>query len=165
MDATLEAEKKKIYPVKEERHRLLWDNLATWYNFRELQNFFADNGIAVVGSTYLDAWRKELDTSSYDALLESMALSYTTIYTNMTVPERVSLYIKMVNKLKADGILFHKNLSCHTYSLRVEEIAKTLEDHFGNEFRTVVFEGCQGIEGRFQKHVFETAVNVHFIER
>jgi hypothetical protein len=94
-----------------------------------------------------------------------MALSYTTIYTNMTVPQRINLYIEMVNKLKADGILFHKNLSCHTFSLRVEEIAKRLEEHFGNEFRTVVFEGCQGIEGRFQKHVFETAVNVHFIER
>ena len=165
MEATLEAEKQKIYPVKEERHRLLWDNLATWYNFRELQNFFADNDIAVVGSTYLDAWRKELDTSSYDTLLESMAVTYSTMYTNMTVPERINLYIEMVDKLGVDGILFHKNLSCHTFSLRVEEIAKTLEEHFGNEFRTVLFEGCQGIEGRFQKHAFETSVNVHFIER
>jgi benzoyl-CoA reductase/2-hydroxyglutaryl-CoA dehydratase subunit BcrC/BadD/HgdB len=165
IEATLEAEAKKIYAVEEERHRLLWDNLATWFNFRELQNFFADNGIAVVGSTYLDAWRKDLDTSDYNTLLESMAVNYATMYTNMTVPQRIKLYIEMVEKLSADGVLFHKNLSCHTFSLRVEAIAKKLEEHFGNEFRTVVFEGCQGIEGRFQKHVFETGVNVHFIER
>jgi len=165
IEATLEAEKQNIYPVKEERHRLLWDNLATWYNFRELQNFFADNGIAVVGSTYLDAWRKDLDTSDYDALLESMAVAYSTIYTNMTIPQRISHYIEMVEKFTADGVLFHKNIGCHTFSLRVEEIADRLEKHFGKEFRSVVFEGCQGIEGRFQKHAFETGVTVHFIER
>jgi benzoyl-CoA reductase/2-hydroxyglutaryl-CoA dehydratase subunit BcrC/BadD/HgdB len=154
-----------LLPVKTERHRLLWDNLATWYNFRELQKMFATNDIAVVGSTYLDGWRKKLDTSSYAALLNSMAQSYASIYTNMTVPGRVRLYVEMVEKFSADGIIFHKNLSCHTFSLQVDLIAKQLQTHFGEDFRTVVFEGCQGIQGRFQKNSFETGVSLHFIER
>ena len=163
--ATESTAKNGVFPVKAERHRLLWDNLATWYNFRELQNMFAANDIAVVGSTYLDGWRKKLDTSSYAALLESMARSYASIYTNMTVPKRVSLYVEMVEKFSADGVIFHKNLSCHTFSLQVDLIAKQLRKHFGEDFRTVVFEGCQGIQGRFQKHAFETGVSLHFIER
>ena len=148
-----------------ERHRLLWDNLATWFNFREMQERLAADGIAVVGSTYLDAWRKELDTSSYDALLDSMARTYSNMYTNMTFDERVKIWIDNIERYDADGVLFHKNLSCHTFSLRVSELARRLEKHFGPDFRTVVFEGCQGISGRFQKHAFETGVQVHFVER
>ena len=87
------------------------------------------------------------------------------MYTNMTIDERVQAYLEMVAKYNADGVLFHKNLSCHTFSLRVEEIARRLETHFGPQFRTVVFEGCQGISGRFQKHALETGVHVHFVER
>jgi len=152
-------------PVEPQRHRLLWDNLATWYNFRELQAYFAGHGIAVVGSTYLDAWRKKLDTSSYDALLDSMARTYSAMYTNMTIGEREETWKRAVEKYDADGILFHKNLSCHTFSLRVDQIAAKLKNHFGEDFRTVVFEGCQGIRGRFQKHAFETGITVNFVER
>lgn len=152
-------------PVQPQRHRLLWDNLATWYNFRELQTYLAERGLAVVGSTYLDAWRKKLDTSSYDALLDSMAETYSTMYTNMTLAEREEAWRKAVEKYRADGILFHKNLSCHTFSLRVDQIAARLRKRFGEDFRTVVFEGCQGIRGRFQQHAFETGVTIHFVER
>ncbi len=165
IDATQEIVEGDTGMIGRERHRLLWDNLATWYNYRELQESLAGDGIAVVGSTYLDAWRKELDTTDYDSLMNSMARTYTTMYTNMTIDQRVRIYIDSINKFKADGVLFHKNLSCHTFSLRVHEIAKRLEKHFGPDFRTVVFEGCQGISGRFQKHAFETGVQVHFVER
>jgi benzoyl-CoA reductase/2-hydroxyglutaryl-CoA dehydratase subunit BcrC/BadD/HgdB len=163
--ATVDAAENNHFPMKEEHHRLLWDNLATWYNFRELQNMFAQNNIAVVGSTYLDAWRKALTPTNYDTLMESMARSYSTMYTNMTIPERIQIYLEMIKKFSIDGVLFHKNRSCHTFSLHVDQIAKKLEQTLGPEFRTVVFEGCQGIEGRFQKHAFETGVSVHFIER
>lgn len=165
ISAINDAVEKGIFPVSEEKHRLLWDNLATWYNFRDLQEMFTANGLALVGSTYLDGWRKQLDDSSYENLLESMAKTYSSIYTTMTIPQRIEHYREMVDRFKADGILFHKNMSCHTFSLRVHQIAKSLEDYFGPDFRTVVFEGCQGMEGRFQKHAFETGITVHFMER
>jgi len=165
IEATKEAAKEMPSGAQAQRHRVLWDNLATWYNFRELQNYFLERGIAVVGSTYLDAWRKELDPTDIDTLLDSMAKTYSTMYTNLTVTERIQLYIEMINKYRADGVLFHKNLSCHTFSLRVGKIADKLKQHFGPNFRTVVFEGCQGIEGRFQKHAFEMGIDVNFVER
>ncbi|MDH4006620.1 MAG: 2-hydroxyacyl-CoA dehydratase family protein [Desulfuromonadales bacterium] len=165
VEATSELVDSGVSAVGTERHRLLWDNLPTWFNFRELQEGFAKDGIAVVGSTYLDAWRRDLDISNYDALLDSMARNYSTAYTNMTIDERVQVYIDMVEKFKVDGVLFHKNLGCHTYSLRVDQIARRLEEHFGPDFKTVVFEGCQGIKGRFQKHAMDTGVQVHFVEK
>ena len=165
IEASSELADQRVSAVGNERHRLLWDNLATWFNFRELQEGFAKDGIAVVGSTYLDAWRKELDTTSYDNLLDSMASTYANMYTNMTIDERVQVYLDSVKKYDVEGVLFHKNLSCHTFSLRVYEIAKRLEEHFGPEFKTVVFEGCQGIRGRFQEHVLKTGVQVYFVAK
>ena len=165
IEASSELADQRVSAVGNERHRLLWDNLATWFNFRELQEGFAKDGIAVVGSTYLDAWRKELDTTSYDNLLDSMASTYANMYTNMTIDERVQVYLDSVKKYDVEGVLFHKNLSCHTFSLRVYEIAKRLEEHFGPEFKTVVFEGCQGIRGRFQEHVLKTGVQVYFVDK
>ena len=87
------------------------------------------------------------------------------MYTNMTIDERVQVYLDSVKKYDVEGVLFHKNLSCHTFSLRVYEIAKRLEEHFGPEFKTVVFEGCQGIRGRFQEHVLKTGVQVYFVDK
>ena len=72
---------------------------------------------------------------------------------------------RILNKYGADGVLFHKNLSCHAFPLRVDHIAARLRAHFGPEFRSVVFEGCQGIRGRFQQHAFDTGVTLHLVER
>lgn len=165
LEATRSLAETGYSPVGQERRRLLWDNLATWYNFREIQNQLAEHGLAVVGSNYLDAWRKEVDCSSSEALLDSLARSYASIYTNMTISERIALYVEAIDKFKIDGVLFHNNLSCHTFSLRVGEIAAALEKRFAPDFRTIVFEGCQGVAGRFQKHAFETGLGVHFVER
>lgn len=164
-EAALSAADQGIFPVRQEKHRLLWDNIATWYNFRELQDLFTKNDIAIVGSNYLNAWRGDVDVSNYENYMETMAKAYSTIYTNMTIPERINYYEKMVEEFSINGMIFHKNLSCHTYSLQTDLIAKSLEKNFGEDFRTVIFEGCQGISGRFQTHAFKTGVSLHFIER
>lgn len=45
-----------IGAVKGERKRLLWDNLPIWYRLRYLAELPAERGIAVVASTYTNAW-------------------------------------------------------------------------------------------------------------
>ncbi|MBT3813863.1 2-hydroxyacyl-CoA dehydratase [Candidatus Woesearchaeota archaeon] len=150
--------------VQPEKHRLLWDNLATWFNFGELKRYFSDRNIAVVGSTYLDVWKKELDTTSYDTLLDSMAEAYGTMYTNQTMDQRIDLWKEMVRSHRAEGILFHDNRSCHTFSLRQREIAKALKEEFGNQFRTIHFEGDQGLKERFQETSLKTKVETYFCD-
>jgi benzoyl-CoA reductase/2-hydroxyglutaryl-CoA dehydratase subunit BcrC/BadD/HgdB len=148
--------------VSPERHRVLWDNLATWFNFGKLKRQLAARGVAVVGSTYLDVWKREFDTSSLDALLDSMAESYCTMYTNFTLHERIELWKQLVRDYQADGVLFHNNKSCHTFSRLQGQIASALKEEFGPDFKTVVFDGDMGLEERFQKHRFFTAIETYF---
>lgn len=148
--------------VVPEEHRLLWDNLATWFNFGQLKRYMAARGIAVVGSTYLDIWTKELDCSSFDDLLDSMAEAYCTMYTNLTIEQRIRLWIDMVREYDAEGVLFHDNRSCHTFSRLQGSIASALQQEFGDDFKAILFEGDMGLVDRFQKHKFETAVETFF---
>lgn len=150
------------YAVKDEQHRVLWDNLATWFNFGELKRYFASKGIAVVGSTYLDVWKTILDTSSFDNLLTSMAEAYCVMYTNLTIGQRIDLWEKMVIDYQAEGILFHDNRSCHTFSRLQGQIASALKERFGQDFKTILFEGDMGLKERYQKHRFETAIETFF---
>lgn len=148
--------------VEPEKHRVLWDNLATWFNFGRLKRSLGEMGVAVVGSTYLDVWKKELDTSSYDALLDSMAEAYCIMYTNLTITERIELWKNMVRDYSAHGILFHNNKSCHTFSRLQGQIADALKEEFGEDFKAIIFDGDMGLAERFQKHRFDTAVETFF---
>ncbi|MGD0819897.1 MAG: 2-hydroxyacyl-CoA dehydratase family protein [Desulfomonilia bacterium] len=148
--------------VSPERHRVLWDNLATWFNFGELKRTLAGRGTAVVGSTYLDVWKKEFDTSSFDTLLTSMAEAYCVMYTNLTLQERIALWKQMVRDYRAEGVLFHNNRSCHTFSRLQGQIAEALKKEFGEGFKAIVFDGDMGLEERFQKHRFFTAIETFF---
>jgi len=162
----VEETKKKIETetsaVAPETHRLLWDNLATWFNFGKLKRYMALKGIAVVGSTYLDVWKNELDTTSYDNLLNSIAKSYCCMYTNLTIQQRIALWKEMVANYTAEGILFHNNKSCHTFSRLQGQLADALKKEFGDNFITIQFDGDMGLEERFQKHRFETAIETYF---
>ena len=148
--------------VEPETHRLLWDNLATWFNFGKLKRYMALKGIAVAGSTYLDVWKNELDTSGYDNLLNSIAKSYCSMYTNLTMEQRIALWKEMVVKYTAEGILFHNNKSCHTFSRLQGQLADALKKEFGDDFITIQFDGDMGLEERFQNHRFETAIETYF---
>ncbi len=148
--------------VTPEEHRLLWDNLATWFNFGEMKRYMSGKGIAVTGSTYLDIWKKELDDSSFENLLTSMAEAYCVMYTNLTIEQRIQLFKEMVLDYSADGILFHDNRSCHSFSRMQGQIARALKDEFGEGFKAILFEGDMGLAERFNKHRFETAIETFF---
>jgi predicted CoA-substrate-specific enzyme activase len=42
--------------LKNEKKRLLWDNLPIWFRVRKLSNLLAARGVALVASTYTNAW-------------------------------------------------------------------------------------------------------------
>lgn len=148
--------------VKPEKHRILWDNLATWFNFGELKKYLSQRGIAVVGSNYLDAWKLEFDASSFENLLTSMAEGYCAIYATYTIGQRIDSWKKMVRDYSAEGVLFHNNRSCHTFSRVQGQIAEALLKEFGDNFKPIIFDGDMGLKERYQKHRFETAIETFF---
>jgi benzoyl-CoA reductase/2-hydroxyglutaryl-CoA dehydratase subunit BcrC/BadD/HgdB len=67
-----------------------------------------------------------------------------------------------VREYDAEGVLFHDNRSCHTFSRLQGRIASALQDEFGEGFKAILFEGDMGLADRFQKHKFETAIETFF---
>ena len=162
LDETQERLEAKAYAVTPEKHRILWDNLATWFNFSELKRYLSGRGVAVVGSTYLDVWEKQFDTSGFDALITSLAESYCVMYTNLTIHQRIELWKNLVRDYTAEGVLFHNNKSCHTFSRLQGQIAEALKEEFGEGFKAIVFDGDMGLQERFQRHRFFTAIETFF---
>jgi benzoyl-CoA reductase/2-hydroxyglutaryl-CoA dehydratase subunit BcrC/BadD/HgdB len=76
--------------------------------------------------------------------------------------ERTSLWKQMVRDYRAEGVLFHNNRSCHTFSRLQGQIADALKKEFGEGFKAIVFDGDMGLEERFQKHRFFTAIETFF---
>ncbi len=101
--------------VREERFRLLWDNIPVWYRVRRLSETLARHGACLVGDTYTSAWASsEIDpTRPY----ESMARSYATVFLNRNLESKVENLCRMVERYQADGFIMHSNRSCKPYSL------------------------------------------------
>ena len=104
-------------------------------------------------STYLDARRKELDTTSYDSLLDSMALTYATMYTNMTIDERVQTYLEIVSKYNADG--FNKPGLEGLIIFETEGFERRIAPFAPKErIGTPVFDDLTDIPKRFFRHMY-----------
>ncbi|MGC9334411.1 MAG: 2-hydroxyacyl-CoA dehydratase subunit D, partial [Anaerolineae bacterium] len=98
----------------EERYRLLWDNIAIWYQLFRLFSLFTEVGACFVVDTYTNAWSVSLDTS--DPIL-GLARTYTTVYINQSLQARADLVMDLVDRFEVDGMVFHSNRSCKPYSL------------------------------------------------
>jgi benzoyl-CoA reductase/2-hydroxyglutaryl-CoA dehydratase subunit BcrC/BadD/HgdB len=64
----------------------------------------------------------------------------------------------MVRGFQAEGVIFHNNKSCHTFSRLQGRIAAALKEEFGEGFKTIIFDGDMGLAELFQKHRFFTAI-------
>lgn len=100
--------------VRNERIRLLWDNLPIWYEIRHLFRHLASRGVCLVADTYTNAWT--LDNLDGERSLDSMAEAYTTIYLNIGMRKRYDQTAELAQLFDVDGVLMHSNRSCKPYS-------------------------------------------------
>lgn len=106
-----------IGAVRNERKRLLWDNLPIWYRLRYLAELLAGNGIAIVASTYTNAWGELAHLIDPSKGLEAMALSYTYAILNRGTGHKLSTMNDMIDKYDLDGVILHSDRSCKPYSI------------------------------------------------
>jgi len=66
-----------IGAVKNEKKRLLWDNLPIWYRLRYLAELLGEHGVAIVASTYTNAWGELTALIEPERPFESLARTYT----------------------------------------------------------------------------------------
>ncbi|MCL6581945.1 MAG: 2-hydroxyacyl-CoA dehydratase family protein [Firmicutes bacterium] len=120
-----------VAAVPGERFRLVWDNIAVWYDF-DLVRYLHARGAAFVGETYTDAWGA-YDPSDADESdpLGSLARMYSLILLNVGLPTRRERLFRMVREQRAAGVVFHSCRSCKTYSLGQYELARAVREELG----------------------------------
>lgn len=100
--------KRSIGVVKNERYRLVWDNLPLWFDlqlFRYLENL----GAVVVAETFSHVWAGSLDSSKP---YESLARKHLSNMANCTIERRIRLIAGLVKDFRANGVILPTNWGC-----------------------------------------------------
>jgi benzoyl-CoA reductase/2-hydroxyglutaryl-CoA dehydratase subunit BcrC/BadD/HgdB len=122
--------KKGIGAVKGERKRLLWDNLPIWYRLRYLAEFLAEHGIAIVASTYTNAWGDLAPLIDPEGGLESMARAYTYPILNRGTGHKLTIMKRMIQEYQLDGVILHSDRSCKPYSIgQIDQRDRLIQTH------------------------------------
>ncbi|MBI4964422.1 MAG: 2-hydroxyacyl-CoA dehydratase [Desulfomonile tiedjei] len=108
---------KGVGAVKNEKARLLWDNLPIWYRLSWLSQLLAERGVNVVISNYTYGWGELAPLMDPLRPIESMARVYLMPYLNRSVQYKLQSMKNMVKDFDLDGVILHSDRSCKPYSI------------------------------------------------
>jgi bcr-type benzoyl-CoA reductase subunit B len=120
-----------IGAIENERKRLMWDNIAIWYNVRDFSNVFAERGMNFVTATYTNAWAETISLMDADRPFESMARTYSLVVLNNSLDHRLRLMERLIKEYDVDGLVIHSAKSCKPYSVGQYDIKRLLMDRLG----------------------------------
>lgn len=106
-----------IGAIREERHRVLWDNLPIWYRIGPFSRWLAERGVNIVASTYTHAWGELAEMMDPDEPFEAMARVYLHPILNRSTGHKLATMRRMVERFAIDGVILHSDRSCKPYSL------------------------------------------------
>ncbi len=106
-----------IGAVLDERARILWDNLPIWYRLRYLAEFLGRHGVALVASTYTNAWGELAPYLDSERVMDSLALAYTYPILNRGTGHKLNTMRSMIHDYELDGVILHSDRSCKPYSV------------------------------------------------
>jgi benzoyl-CoA reductase/2-hydroxyglutaryl-CoA dehydratase subunit BcrC/BadD/HgdB len=106
-----------IGAVRDERRRVLWDNLPIWYRIGPLSRWLAARGVNVVASTYTHAWGELAEMMDPADPFDSMARVYLHPILNRSTGHKLQAMRRMVDDFSIDGVILHSDRSCKPYSL------------------------------------------------
>jgi bcr-type benzoyl-CoA reductase subunit B len=119
-----------IGAVKDEKKRLLWDNLPIWYRLRYLGEFLAARGVAIVASTYTNAWGELAPFIDPERPLASGARTYLHPILNRGTGYKLATMQRMVAEFQLDGAILHSDRSCKPYSIgQIDQRDRLLREH------------------------------------
>ncbi len=103
--------------IKDERHRVLWDNLPIWYRISRLSKLLAALGVNVVASTYTYAWAELAEMFDPSDPMGSAARTYLHPILNQSTAHKLAGMRRMIDEFDLDGVILHSDRSCKPYSL------------------------------------------------
>jgi benzoyl-CoA reductase/2-hydroxyglutaryl-CoA dehydratase subunit BcrC/BadD/HgdB len=117
--------------IKNERFRLLWDNLPIWYKIRELATTFAEAGFNFVCATYTNAWAEPAQMFDAADPIRSGAATYTNILLNQDLPNRLRVMRDLAQMYDVDGVVLHSDRSCKPYSIGQIDLKRRIAEAVG----------------------------------
>jgi benzoyl-CoA reductase/2-hydroxyglutaryl-CoA dehydratase subunit BcrC/BadD/HgdB len=127
--------KKGIGAVKNERKRVLWDNLPIWYKIGWLSKKLGQRGVNVVASNYTYAWGELAPMMNVEQPLETASRVYLHPILNRSTGDKFRSMSSMIKDFDLDGVILHSDRSCKPYSLGQMD----QRDHLVNELGVAAF--------------------------
>ncbi len=106
--------KQGLGAIREERIRLLWDNIPPWFSIYSFFNGLAKRGVVFPADTYTHAWSGKMEKGD---LLESAARTYSAVYLNKGLSAKVDIMCRLIKDFSLDGFVLFSMRSCKRYSL------------------------------------------------
>jgi benzoyl-CoA reductase/2-hydroxyglutaryl-CoA dehydratase subunit BcrC/BadD/HgdB len=103
--------------LKTESKRVLWDNLPIWHRVRWLSEELSQRQIALVASTYTNAWGELAPLIDVERPMESAARVHIHAILNRGTGDKLNTMSRMADEFDADGVILHSDRSCKPYSI------------------------------------------------
>jgi benzoyl-CoA reductase/2-hydroxyglutaryl-CoA dehydratase subunit BcrC/BadD/HgdB len=103
--------------LRHERRRVIWDNLPVWARVRWLSDKLAEHGVAMVASTYTNAWAELCDLIDPEDPIGAGARVYLHPILNQGTGHKLRTMQNLVAEYRADGVILHSDRSCKPYSI------------------------------------------------
>ena len=125
-----------VFPVPEEKYRLLWDNIAPWHQLGAMSRRLTELGAAVVYAPYTGCigtveGKVERFAANNSDPLDTLARSQNFTVTSYGMGLRLEALVEAVQKYKIDGVIFSSNRSCKVYSVMQMDTARKLKEQTG----------------------------------
>lgn len=120
-----------IGALRNEKLRLMWDNIAIWYKVRDFANLFASHGMNFVAATYTNAWAETIQYLDTDDPFVSVAQTYGRVILNNNLEHRLNLMSQMIQDYSVDGLVLHSARSCKPYSVGQYDLKRLLSQRLG----------------------------------
>ena len=131
LDELQERVRRGVGGIRDERHRLLWDNLPIWFAARELATLLAGRGFNFVCTSYTNAWAEAGSGIDPADPIGSAARAYTHVILNEDLPHRLETLRRLARDYQVDGAVLHSDRSCKPYSIGQVDLKERLARELG----------------------------------
>jgi len=116
--------------LRSERKRLIWDNLPIWFAVRRLSETLSARGVAMVASTYTNAWGELASMIDPSRPMDSMVTVYLHPILNRGTGHKLRTIVAMAERYSADGVILHSDRSCKPYSVgQMDQRDRLVNEH------------------------------------
>jgi benzoyl-CoA reductase/2-hydroxyglutaryl-CoA dehydratase subunit BcrC/BadD/HgdB len=106
--------KQGLGAIREERVRLLWDNIPPWFTIYNFFNTLAKKGVVFPADSYTHAWSTNIPRGE---VIESIARVYSEIWLNKGLSSKIDKMCNLIKDYDLDGFVLFSVRSCKRYSL------------------------------------------------